>query len=161
MKLYEIPAAIESLVDPETGEVLDTDAFAALQGEWNQKVEWLALGVKNDLAAAAAVKAELDGLKRRQKSHEARAENGKKFLALLLDGKPFETGRVVVSTRKTPASVVVYGEKEDVLQYLQEHHPECVTCKDPEIVRSALKEVLKSEEVPGVRMESGTSLTIK
>ena len=38
MTLYEIDSAIQALVDPESGELMDYDAFAALQMEREVKL---------------------------------------------------------------------------------------------------------------------------
>ena len=43
MNLYEIDAAITALVDPETGEVSDFDAFDQLSMARDQKIENLSL----------------------------------------------------------------------------------------------------------------------
>jgi hypothetical protein len=54
MKLYEIPMEIDALIDPETGEITDTEKLHELVSRYNNGVEWLALEVKNSLAEAEA-----------------------------------------------------------------------------------------------------------
>ena len=54
MNLYEIDAAITALVDPETGEISDFDAFDQLSMARDQKIENIALYYKNLVADAAA-----------------------------------------------------------------------------------------------------------
>lgn len=71
MLLYEIDARIASLVDPETGELMDYEAFARLQMEREEKVEGLALWVKDLTARAKAVKEEADALTERRRALEA------------------------------------------------------------------------------------------
>ena len=58
MNLYEIDAAITALVDPETGEVSDFDAFDQLSMARDQKIENMALYYKKLVADAGAYKAE-------------------------------------------------------------------------------------------------------
>lgn len=52
MSIYDIDAAIVSLIDAETGEVSDEEAFDALQMERDKKVENIGLWYK-DLQAAS------------------------------------------------------------------------------------------------------------
>lgn len=49
MTIYEIDARMAGLIDPETGELLDYEAFASLQMEREAKIENMALWYK-DLA---------------------------------------------------------------------------------------------------------------
>ena len=54
MKLYEIDQAILALVDPETGEILDYEAFSELKMKREEKIEGMALWHKNLTAEATA-----------------------------------------------------------------------------------------------------------
>ena len=101
MNLYNIDAAIMALVDPETGEILDYEAFAELQMEREQKLENMALWHKNLTAEAAAIKAEEDNLAARRKDLEAKAEKLKQNLIEALGGDPFKTPRVVCKFTKS------------------------------------------------------------
>ena len=74
MNLYEIDAAITALVDPETGEVSDFDAFDRLSMARDQKIENIALYYKNLVADAAAYKAEKLAFADRQKAAENKAQ---------------------------------------------------------------------------------------
>lgn len=56
MTLYEIDQAIQGLVDPETGELMDYEAFAALQMDRDAKIENMALWYKDLMADAMAAK---------------------------------------------------------------------------------------------------------
>ena len=58
MKLYEIDAAIMECIDLETGEIVDADRLTALQMEREQKLENVALWIKDLDAEAKALKAE-------------------------------------------------------------------------------------------------------
>ena len=110
-KLYEINDDIAKLieldadrfVDGETGEIVSREAFDALQVERDEKIEGVALGFKNEDAKAKAIEAEIKNLKERMERHKKRAEGYKQFLAMVLEGQKFETGKVAVSYRKSEA----------------------------------------------------------
>jgi len=110
-KLYEINDDIAKLieldadrfVDGETGEIVSREAFDALQVERDEKIEGVALGYKNEDAKAKAIEAEIKNLKERMERHKKRAEGYKQFLAMVLEGQKFETGKVAVSYRKSEA----------------------------------------------------------
>ena len=74
MTLYEIDQAIQGLVDPETGELMDYEAFAALQMDRDAKIENMALWYKDLMADAKAIKEEADTLNERRKALENKAE---------------------------------------------------------------------------------------
>jgi ssDNA-binding Zn-finger/Zn-ribbon topoisomerase 1 len=76
MNLYEIAAAITALVDPETGELLDFDAFDALNLERERKIENIGCWIKDLSAEAAAIKAEEDALKKRREALESKRDFG-------------------------------------------------------------------------------------
>ena len=57
MNLYEINAEIMACVDEETGEIIDTVKLDQLQMVFGEKVEGIALYIKNLAAEAAAIKA--------------------------------------------------------------------------------------------------------
>ena len=62
MTIYDIDSAIAALVDPETGELGDYEAFQRLQLAREAKIENLALLYKETRATAEAIKAEADKL---------------------------------------------------------------------------------------------------
>ena len=62
MTLYEIDQRITELVDPETGELLDFDAFQALQMDRQEKIENAVLWYKDLIAPAKASKEEVENL---------------------------------------------------------------------------------------------------
>ena len=105
MKLFEINAALEELLnqqDPETGELTcDLDQLDALMMERDEKLEGLALYVKNADAEAKAIREEEKTLAERRRSLENKAERAKGFLAEQLAGEKFSTPKVAVSYRKS------------------------------------------------------------
>ena len=162
MTLYEIDARLESLVDPETGELLDMEAFSALQMEREAKIENVALWYKNLQSDAAALDAEIKALTERRKSAQSKAERLKGYLEAALDGEKFETARCAVSFRATPAAVHLDDPEafaawcQDAGQY------DYLRYKPPEVNKTAVKEALKAGvELPGAWLEQGRSCTIK
>lgn len=160
MKLYEIDNAIDELirnsVDPETGEVMDiTDELDALQMEREDKLESVALVIKNLTAEATAIRNEEKALADRRKTSENRVEWLKGYLMQSLAGQKFSTPKVAVSFRSTTAVFI-----EDDAAFLKEH-PEYARIKT-EIDKSALKDALKNgAEVSGAALENRTSMIVR
>lgn len=160
MKLYEIDNAIDELirnsVDPETGEVMDiTDELDALQMEREDKLESVALVIKNLTAEATAIRNEEKALADRRKTAENRVEWLKGYLMQSLAGQKFSTPKVAVSFRSTTAVFI-----EDDAAFLKEH-PEYARIKT-EIDKSALKDALKNgAEVSGAALENRTSMIVR
>lgn len=99
--LYEIDQAIMSCVDMETGELIDPERLEALQMERDQKIEGVALWVKNLQSDALAFKAEKDAFAKREADASKKAEQLKEWLAEALGGQKFSTGKCAVSFRKS------------------------------------------------------------
>lgn len=66
MTIYDIDSAIAALIDPETGELGDYEAFQRLQLAREAKIENLALLYKEVRATAEAIKAETEKLIQRR-----------------------------------------------------------------------------------------------
>lgn len=160
MKLYEIDNAIDELIrnsiDPETGEVMDiTDELDALQMEREDKLESVALVIKNLTAEATAIRNEEKALADRRRTAENRVEWLKGYLMQSLAGQKFSTPKVAVSFRSTTAVYI-----EDDAEFLKEH-PEYARIKT-EIDKSALKDALKNgAEVSGAALENRTSMIVR
>lgn len=101
--LYEINEAIMNTIDLETGEIVDLEAFENLQMERNEKLENIALWVKNLLSEAEALKAEEKAFADRRKATENKAESLKRYLDSALNGQKFNTTKVAISYRKSTA----------------------------------------------------------
>lgn len=120
MTLYKIDRAIQDLldagfnytIDEETGELIYDDRSAELeqlQMERAEKLEAVALYIKNLVALAADIKAEEDALEARRKAHEKKAENLRRYLGNSLTAaqeEGFETAKVQVSFTKSSAVIV-------------------------------------------------------
>jgi len=163
VKLYEINEAIEAIIDQafdeETGEILNEELFAQLeelQDAREDKIEGVALWIKNLSAEAEAIKAEKLTLEKRQRSAERKAESLKGFLKWALAGEKFKTPKVAVSYRRSKSVEV---EPDFDIRTLDDAY---LRFKDPELNKTAIKEALEAgAEIPGVRLTENQSIQIK
>lgn len=170
MNLYAINAAISELlergfyIDEETGELIDEgieNKLAELQMAEQDKLENVALYIKNLDAEADAIRAEEKALAERRRSKEKRVDGLKSYLTDYLtenERDKFETARVKLSFRKSEVVDVdaklflPWAEKEDrFLRY-----------KEPEVDKTELKKALKEgAAVPGAVILTRKNLQIK
>ena len=175
MKLYEIDAAIQNVldsmtVDPDTGEAkLDEEALAGLQMEREKKLEGVALAIKNMSAEAAAIKAEEDNLAKRRKALENKVEGMKGFLRTALNGEKLKTPRVSVSMGAGRPSCKIddanaidtwvdklLTEKNDVKEYIRIHDMLKIEFLPPKVDATACKKLLlEGYDIPGAHIEYG------
>lgn len=102
--LYEINAAIQNFefeFDEETGEVLNSDYLDQLEMDRSEKIENIALYIKELDAEEQAIKDEIKRLQDRAKQKANKREYLKEYLKYNLDGQKFETARCNISFRKT------------------------------------------------------------
>ncbi len=157
MNLYELNQAVEEAfynsMDPETGEILNSDELDALTLARDEKVENIALFIKNLKAEAEAIKAEEKRLSERRKTCENRAEWLKGYLQKNLDGEKFKTAKVSISYRKTQ-SVNVTDIWKIPTEFLK--------IADPTPDKVAIKEALKAgKAMEGAELVDNISMTIK
>lgn len=152
--LYSINQEILNCVDLETGEILDEQAFEALQMERNEKLENIALWVKNLTSEAEALKAEEKAFAERRKSAEKKAESLKRYLSQQLNGQKFTTTRTSVSFRKS-SSVEVLDLDKLPAEYRKEVH---AFVADKTEISKALK---AGQEVEGAVLIQSLNLQIK
>ena len=161
MKLYEIDQAILALVDPETGEILDYEAFAELKLAREEKVEGMALWCKNLDAEAAAIKAEENALAERRKPLERKSANLKKYITEILAGDKFTTARVACTFRKSK-SVEIQDEAEFIRTMQEGQHFEYLKYSPPTVNRTEITNAIKAgKEVPGAQLVEKSNLSIK
>ena len=160
-KLYEIENDIANLIeisadrylDGMTGEIISRADFDALQMEWSEKIEGIALGYKNEDAEAKTIKEEIDKLTERMNRHKKKAEGYKNFLAVVLEGKKFETARALV--KPTKSKVCEWdGNTEGMEKYLVPQEPKFDKA-------SARKDLLAGMEVPHCTLVEKNSVSIK
>lgn len=165
MKLYEINAEIENIlngnVDEETGEiVVDEEALESLIMEREEKIEHIALFIKNANADAKLIREEEKALAERRRSLENRAEKASNFLANLLNNQRFTTAKCDVKFRRSEKvdvddDFVAWAASsglDDVLNY-----------KEPSVSLSVVKQLLKDGfDFKGkARMVENYSMSIK
>lgn len=151
--LYQIDQAIMDLVDSETGEIIDIEAFDSLQMEREEKIEGIALYIKDLKAEAEALKAEKIAFAERQKVAENKVESLKNYLAYALKGQAFKSTKAVVSFRKTQQVDIpdIYKLDENFLKYAE-----------PTADKTAIKEAIKAgQTVKGATLIENTSVIIK
>lgn len=155
--LYDIDAKImecmTNCIDPDTGEITNSEQLEALQMERQTKLENVALYIKNLKADAAMYKAEKQVFAERQAAAEKRAESLSEWLKKALDGQKFKTEKAEVNFRKTQTVEIIdiWDLNEDLLKY-----------SDPTPDKAAIKRAIKAgEEVKGAKLVDDISMTIK
>lgn len=160
-KLYEIQDDLariieigaDRFVDGESGEIISKEDFDALKMEWQDKIEGVALGYKNEDAEAKAIKEEIDKLTERMNRHKRKAEGYKNFLAMVLDGKKFETAKALV--KPTKSKVCEWdGSFEGLEKYAIPQEPKFDKAQ-------ARKDLLAGVKVPHCTLVEKTSVSIK
>jgi len=142
--LYDIDQEILDCIDMESGEILDSAKLDALQMEREEKLEGVALWVKDMRAEAEAVKAEADKLTARKKALDNRIESVKAWLLEALGGDKLKTARCNVYQMRTQKAVID-DEQALVDMFLTSDamKEKYLRIKEPEIDKNALKESLK------------------
>jgi hypothetical protein len=161
MTLYDIDKKMLSLIDEETGELLDFEAFERLQMERDQKIENMALWYKDLCAEAKAIKDEIAILTERKKAAENKAERLRKYIEFALNGNPYKSSKCAVSFRKT-SSLEVVDDLKLIEWAEQSGHDDCLKYTEPEIKKKAVTDLIKSGvEVPFAQIVNGQSLVVK
>ena len=157
MTIYEIDQALLSLIDPDTGEISDFDAFAGLQMEREAKVESMALWVKNLNAEADAIKAEKDNLADREKSLRNKIKRLRNYLSEILQGEKFSSPKVAISYRKSTAVEIA-----DEAEFISRGPKEYLIPQPPKIDKKAISASLKAgKEIPGASLVERNNIQIK
>ena len=168
MRLYDIENGIIELLERgfndacvnEDGEIdfdLAQQYLEALEGEREEKIESIALYVKELYHEADAIAQEELKLKKRRQAKEKKAERLEEYLKSSLLGfgsKKFETPRVVLSFRSSK-SVVITDESKLDEKYMK---AKVVVTVDKTAIKDALD---KGEVVEGAAIEEKQNLQIK
>lgn len=158
MNIYEIDAAIASLIDEETGEIADYKQFEGLQMARENKIENMACWYKNLIAEGKAIKAEEDKLKKRREACENKAERLKTYLGTILHGEKFQTARAVISYRKTDATEI----EPEFVEWAKTNAPNLLAYKEPTANKTAIKEAIKAgEKVKYASLVKNENMNIK
>jgi Siphovirus Gp157. len=157
MTIYEIDEALLSLVDGETGELLDFEEFERLSMERDKKIEGMGCWVKELRAEKKAIEDEIQNLKKRAERADKKAESLLKYLGQILNGSTFKSTKVAMSYRTSKGTVVT---DEDALRNT---HPELMRHTEswkPDL--TAIKDYINENgEVPFAHIEERTKLEIK
>ena len=158
MNIYEIDNAMFSLIDEETGEIKDYEAFEELQMQKEEKIENTALWYKNLVAESKAIREEEKALAERRKSLENKAENLKNFINRTLDGNKFSTSKVAISYRKSTAVEV----DDEFIDYAMKNNNDLLTFKRPEPNKTVIKGMLQGGfDIPHAELVERNSMSIK
>ena len=156
----EIDERLTALVDEE-GEILDVEAFEALQMERTEKAANMALWALSMKDEQESIRGEIKRLQGRLAAAERKEKGLKEFLGIILGGEKLKTPLVTVSYR---ASEAVEITDEDAVRHFGEvsGHDEILKYKPPEISKTEIKQFLQDGvEVPGAVIESRVSTIIK
>lgn len=154
MTLYEINEAILNLVDMETGEIADAEAFDALTMQKEEKLENIALYIKNLTADANAFAEQEKVFAERKRAAQKRIDSLKSYLSYALGGQKFSTTKCAVSFRKSESIEIT-----DEASLPKDFVTETVTIKAD---KTAIKNAIKSgQEVSGAQLVENLNISIK
>ena len=154
--LYELADALRGFdldIDEDTGEITNLDDLDAIEMEFRDKVENVALMIKNFLSDAEAYKREKESFAKKEQIAKNKAERLKAYLAGNLGGEKFKSDRVTISYRKSD-SVEITDAAALPVEYLR--------TKEPEPNKSEIKKALKAgKKVSGAVLVEKESIQIK
>jgi Mor family transcriptional regulator len=152
MRLFDYDPAIAEVFDSETGEILDEQRLNELLMERDQKIENIALYIKELSSEVDALKKESQNLLHRKSVKEHKIDSLKRYLSSYMDGQKFESPKAVVSYRKSN-SVKIYNEDALPAEFWK-----CTYDVD----KAKIKEVIKGgAEVPGAEIVTNNNIQIK
>lgn len=160
MTLYEIAQEMATLIDPETGEIRDFEAFEELQMAREEKIDNTAKWIIELEAEAKMVKERADELAERARAAKKKAERLREFLQEYLQGEKRKTADYTIGYRRTEA--VEITDEDRAVAWLMEHDEDALTYQQPKISKTAVKEILKSgREVPGAELVERQTMQVK
>lgn len=150
--LYEINEQIAGLVDPETGEIADFEAFEKLNLDLDTKIKNIALWIVNLRSDAEQLEEQEKKFRDRKTAAKNKAESLKNLLDGFLSGEKRSFPEVVISYRKSEQVTVDDDAKlDDRFLWIK-----------TEIDKTALKDALKhGESIEGARLEVKNNIQIK
>lgn len=140
------------------------DSLTALEGEFNEKAENVAVYIKNLTADINEMKAEEKRLKSRRVSAENQVERMKKYLINSMQAigvKKISMPRARITLRLNAESVVVENEKA-LIDWAIRHDETILKYQEPELKKTDIKELLRmGEKIPFARLERKESVMLK
>lgn len=160
MNLYDIDNAIAALIDPETGEIEDFEAFENLEISRERKIEFLCKSIKEAPVLTEAIQSEISRLQEKKKSIEARAGRNKAYLQGYLAGEKYKSPLFSCYYGTTKE---VQGSEEDFKEWaMQQGADEYLKYKEPELDRTSIKKALANGvEIPHLTLVDKKYLCIK
>lgn len=144
----------EHVVSVDDGEILNLQQFEALQMERDAKIEGMCCYIKNKLADAEAIYAEIDVLSQRAAIIKKEVERCKAYLAGALYGEKFETPRCKISWRKSEICNVLN------IDAVPDEFKRTKVTVDAD--KTAIKKAIKGgAEVPGAEVIQKLNMTLK
>lgn len=152
--LFDIDKQISSLIDTETGEILDFEAFESLNLQRAEKLENVALWVKNLTADARDYREQKEIFAEREKKAQKQADKLKSYLAFALNGERFATAQCEVSFKKSKKVEIT----DDSM--LPQEYWRIVTKAEPN--KTAIGEAIKAgRAVSGAELVEKLNISIK
>lgn len=143
LSLYHIDQALEALIDQETGELLDYDAFEQLQMDREHKIENMVCWSKSLDAEAKAIRDEEKELAERRRTMERKRDRLRDYVDRALDGRPFQTAKCSVTYRKSTA--VEITDMDAVVQWCMDNgYDGKITYSQPTVSKTDIAPLLKS-----------------
>lgn len=161
LSLYHIDQALENLIDHETGEVLDFDAFEELQMARDAKIEGIVCWTKNLAAEAKAIREEEKELAERRRALESKRDKLLGYVDRALDGAPFQTARCSVTYRKSTA--VEITDMNAVVQWCMDNgYDGKVAYAAPTVDKSDITALLKAgTAIDGAELVTRMNMGVK
>lgn len=159
MTLYQINDEILNVLSKnidENGEITDAglDALTALEMAKSEKIESVALWIKDLTAENEAMKAEIETFRARLKTNEGKIDTLKAWLTTATDGVRFSTPRCQVSFRSSTAVEILDMDK------IPEGFTRIKTEISPD--KTKIKAVLQSGGmVEGARLKNSKNVIVK
>ncbi len=150
MKLFEIQKELENVIDAETGEILDIDAYKSLQMSESQKIEnWVGF-LKNTASDIEQLKAAEQSFRERRQALESRLKRSEKQFRYLTGEQPFSGVTGTVSYRESERVIITDKLAKKYMRVKYE--------ADKVLLKELLK---KGEKIKGASLETIKNLNIK
>lgn len=160
MTLYEIDNAMMSLIDNETGEIVDYEQFEALIMSKEEKIDNTAKWIIELEAEAKMVKERADELTKRAQSAKKKADRLREFLQEYLGGEKRKTADYTIGYRQTKA-VEITDEKAAEMWLTEHCFFDCMKTTTT-LNKPALKKHIEfGEEIPGVEIVERQSMLLR
>lgn len=152
MNLYEINNAMQKCINLETGEI-DLELFEKLQLEKDEKIENVALWIKNLSSDVESMENEKKAFEERIKACKNKVSSLKTYLEMALNGEKFQTAKCSITFRKSKSIEVTDISKLEK-NYLK--------CAEPTADKTAIKKAIESGvTVAGASLVENLNVQIK